>query len=146
MRHGIQVMYRREHAKNRPVISTPEEVGVLIDALLAESDGENLAELHSLDRELLPSGWPDHELLVGVCAKLGVGVLEFMDSDGSVVTFGSAPGRGEISYFYSGGYTGTEFPDRAEVSLDLIRRAVKEFVVSGGQRPTCVQWQVLESW
>ncbi|GAA1287780.1 hypothetical protein Psi02_70310 [Planotetraspora silvatica] len=143
MRYRAEAYYRKEHAEKRPVLSTPEEVDTLIDSLLAGPAFHNMAELHSLDRALLPSGFPDHELLVGVDRKLQVGVLEFMD-DGNVVTLGSSEGRGEVSYFIVG--NPTEFPDRSEIPIDLVRRAVKEFLVSGGQRPTCVQWQVPEFW
>jgi hypothetical protein len=65
-----------------------------------------------------------------------------MDAEGNVVTLGSPEGRGEVSYFIVG--NATEFPDRSEIPIDLVRRAVKEFMVSGGQRPMCVQWQVPE--
>ncbi len=38
----------------------------------------------------------------------------------------------------------TEFPGPCEIPVGLVRRAVKEFLTSGGQRPTCVRWQVPE--
>ena len=34
----------------------------------------------------------------------------------------------------------------ASDGLDVVRLAVKEFLVSKGRRPTCVQWQVPEVW
>jgi hypothetical protein len=34
-----------------------------------------------------------------------------------------------------------EYPRDSDISIDAIRRAVKEFLASGGKRPTCVQWQ-----
>ncbi|MGC0208400.1 Imm1 family immunity protein [Streptomyces levis] len=40
----------------------------------------------------------------------------------------------------------TEFSSRSEISLPLVREAVKEFRSSGGRRPTCVQWQEPEFW
>ena len=51
--------------------------------------------------------------------------------------------NGIPSYFIVG--NAIEFPDRSKIPIDLVRRAVKEFLASGGQRPTCVQWQVPES-
>ncbi|MFD2691815.1 Imm1 family immunity protein [Streptomyces phyllanthi] len=40
----------------------------------------------------------------------------------------------------------TEFPAHSEVSIDLVRQAAKAFLTSGRERPTCVQWQILDSW
>jgi hypothetical protein len=123
------------------MLNAAEDVDGLIDALLAGPPYHNMAQLHSLERPLLPSGYPDHELLVGADRELPVGVLAFMDAEsGNVVTLGSTAGRGMVYYCITG--EGTEFPDRSEVPIDLIRQAVKEFLVSGGKRPTCVQWQV----
>ncbi|WP_406601295.1 Imm1 family immunity protein [Micromonospora yasonensis] len=39
-----------------------------------------------------------------------------------------------------------EFPPNSEIPIDLMRRAVKEFCLSGGQRPPCVQWEKPEFW
>lgn len=141
--HRAEAYYRREHADDRPKLHSEEDVDALIEDLLTGPAYHNMAELHSLDRPLLPSGFPDHELLVGVDAQLQVGVLEFMD-DGNFVTLGPPSDRGEVSYYIAG--NPTEFPNRSEVSIDLIRRAVKEFLTSGGKRPTCVEWQVPEYW
>lgn len=144
MKQGrAEAYYRTEHADGR-VVLTSDEVDSFIDALLAGSDSENMAELHSLDRPLLPSGFPDHEFLVGVDNDLKVGVLSFMDETGNLVSLGGAEGRGSVSYFIVG--NGNEFPDRSEIPISLIRQAVKEFLTSGGQRPTCVQWQEPEIW
>jgi hypothetical protein len=33
-----------------------------------------------------------------------------------------------------------------ELPVELVSQAVKEFLFSGGQRPTCVEWQVPEFW
>jgi hypothetical protein len=119
-------------------------VDALIDSLLANQVDWNLAELHSLQRSRLPSGFPDHELLVGAEGNRQVGVLEFMDSDGNMVTLGTSEGRDEVSYSFNA--QAMEFPGNSEIPVDLVRRAVKEFLVSGGQRPTCVQWQTPEFW
>ncbi|MGW2525357.1 Imm1 family immunity protein [Streptomyces sp. NPDC001617] len=138
-----EAYYRKEHAGNRPKLSSERDVDALIDALLEGSPFHNMAELHSLERSPLPSGFPDHELLVGVNKDLQVGVLEFMD-ESNLVTLGSWTGRGEVSYHIAG--NPTEFPERSEIPIELVRRAVKEFLMSGGQRPTCVEWQVPEYW
>ncbi|MFI1729910.1 Imm1 family immunity protein [Streptomyces acidicola] len=138
-----EVYYRKEHADGRAVL-TSDDADSLIDALLAGSDSENMAELHSLDRPLRASGFPGHEFLVGVDKELQVGVLSFMDVTGNLVSLGHSEGRGCVSYFIVG--NGTEFPDRSEIPIVLVRQAVKEFLISGGQRPTCIQWQESEFW
>ncbi|WP_353963235.1 Imm1 family immunity protein [Streptomyces sp. NBC_01549] len=144
MHNRVEAYYRKEHAGNRSIICSAEDVDELIDSLLTAPAYHNMAELHSLERMPLPSGFPDHELLVGVDNNLQAGVLEFMDAEGNVVTLGSPEGRGEVSYFIVG--NATEFPDRSEIPIDLVRQAVKEFLASGGKRPTCVRWQVPEFW
>ncbi|WP_217210413.1 Imm1 family immunity protein [Streptomyces sp. AC550_RSS872] len=144
MKQGrAEAYYRAEHAEER-IVLTPDDVDSFIDALLAGTDSENMAELHSLDRPLLASGFPDHEFLVGVDRELQVGVLSFMDETGNLVSLGDGKGRGGVSYFIVG--NGTEFPDRSEIPVILVRQAVKEFLNSGGQRPTCVQWQEPDIW
>lgn len=144
MQSGVEAYFRKEHGDRRVLLETPEDVDAMIDSLLGGSNFENLAELHCLGRELLPSGFPDHELLVGANPELQVGVLEFMDADGNVVSRGSLEGRGEVPYFIVG--NPTEFPEYSEIPIALVRQAVKEFLASGGQRPTCIEWQVPESW
>lgn len=144
MLNRVEARYRLEHVDAPAVLSTPAEVDGLIDSLLASGVSQNLAQLHSMQRPLLPSGYPDHELLVGADGEFRVGVLAFMDSDGNVVTLGSPEGRSEVSYSIMG--HATEFPAHSEIPIDMVRRAIKEFLASGGQRPTCVQWQTPEVW
>lgn len=145
MQHRVEARYRREHGEAPVILTTSEDVEALIDALLTGPSYHNLAQLHSLDRPLLPSGYPDHELLVGVNRDLPVGVLAFMDAEsGNVVTLGSSEVRGEVPYLIMGQLT--EFPDHSEVPIELVRQAVKEFLPTGGKRPSCVQWQVPKVW
>ncbi|MER7441505.1 Imm1 family immunity protein [Micromonospora avicenniae] len=144
MQFRVEAYYRPQHGDQRELLTTPEDVDLLIDALLAGPTHQNLAELHSLERSPLPSGTPDHELLVGADRTLQVGVLEFMDASGNWTTVGSHKGRAEVRY--SCVHQMTEFPARSEIPIALLSRAVKEFCLSGGQRPTCVQWERPEFW
>ncbi|MFI8793139.1 Imm1 family immunity protein [Streptomyces sp. NPDC055105] len=125
------------------MLRSPEDVDRLIDVLLGSDCSENMAVLHNLERPLMPVGVPDHELMVGADGDLQVGVLSFMD-DGNFVSLGPADGRDEVSYSVVGNVT--EFPERSEISISLVRQAVKEFLSSSGKRPTCVEWQVPEFW
>ncbi|MEU8489248.1 Imm1 family immunity protein [Streptomyces sp. NPDC048641] len=60
------------------------------------------------------------------------------------VSLGPADGRGEASYSIMGNMT--EFPERSEIPISLVRQAVKEFLSSAGKRPACAEWQVPEFW
>jgi hypothetical protein len=136
-----------EHGEKPELLRTVEDVDAVIDTLLTEPSSpvrENLAQIHSLEREPMPSGYPDHELLVGADRDLQVGLLAFMDADGNVVTSGSPETRTDPAYFIQGQMT--EFPAHSEIPLDLVRQAAKEFLTSGGERPTCVGWQPVTTW
>ncbi|MEU9032687.1 Imm1 family immunity protein [Streptomyces sp. NPDC048383] len=142
MRAIAQARYRKEHGDNPVLLYTPEDVDGVIDALLDAPAGvivQNLAQIHSLERDLLPSGFPDHELMVGVDKNLQVGLISFAD-DENYATLGNEDSRPGPVYFITG--HDTYFPDNSEIPIHLVRQAVKEFVASGGQRPNCVQWQV----
>jgi hypothetical protein len=140
----VEARYQREHGENPAVLTTLEDVNALIDWLLAAPADHRMAQLHSMQRQRLPSGWPDHELLVGVDPALNVGALEFYDHRGNLVTVGPPDSRVEVGYCIMGHLT--EFPPHCEVPLDLIRAAVKEFCSSGGMLPTCVTWEAPEIW
>lgn len=139
--HRAEARYRQEHGKEPALLAGVEDV----DALLAGSAHHDMAQLHSLERPRLPSGYPDHELLIGVNRNLPVGVLAFMDAEsGNLVTLDASQGRTAVSYSIAG--EATEFPDRSEIPISLLRKAVKEFLLSGGKRPECVQWRAPEVW
>ncbi|WP_442806339.1 Imm1 family immunity protein [Streptomyces sp. NBC_01317] len=139
MQARAEARYRWDHGERPALLHTTEEVDSLIDSLLSGPVYENLAQIHSLERDSMPSGFPDHELLVGVDRDLQVGILTYLDSSGNVVTLGSL-GRSPV--YYIQGHM-TEFPANSEIPIDLVRRGVKEFLSSGGRRPTCVQWQAV---
>jgi hypothetical protein len=42
-------------------------------------------------------------------------------------------------YYYMG--SDTEYPADAEVPIDMVRQAAHEYMASGGDRPTAVDWQ-----
>jgi hypothetical protein len=135
-----EVRYRLFHdVRTAEPLTSTEDVDALIDALLAGPANENLAQVHSLERSPMPSGYPDHELLVGVDSSRGVGLLTFMDATGNWVTVGEPTDEEWVVYFIATHYT--ELPGSSEIAVDLVRQAAREFVMSGGQRPTCVEWQ-----
>ncbi|MFE7564516.1 Imm1 family immunity protein [Kitasatospora sp. NPDC057500] len=142
-----EVRYRRDRIEIPDHLDSLEDVDVLIDELLAGPVDENLAQIIHLDREVIvlgdPAGpgteIPDHQLQVGVDKELQVGVLLFIDRSGNFVTAGAADSRNAPEYYLAGHWT--RFRDQVEIPLDLVREAVKEFLSSGGQRPTCVPWK-----
>lgn len=141
MLRGVEACYRQEHAVAPVLLQDESDVDDFIDSLSRGQSRENLAQLHSLDRNPLPSGYPDHELLVGVDGIRGVGVLSFMDSENYV----SRGSEGKASRYYLSGCL-QEFPAGAEISIDSVRRAVREFLLAGGCRPKCIDWDVPEIW
>ncbi|MGW0804744.1 Imm1 family immunity protein [Nonomuraea sp. NPDC002799] len=142
MNAGAEARYQLEHGNAPALLTTPEEADALIDKLLTGPPLQNLAQIHSLERQRMPSGYPDHELLVGADGDRQVGILAFLDADGNVVTAGSPEFHDQPIYYIQG--HPTEFPVHSEISIDLVRQAFKEFLLSGGQRPTCVQWQLVQ--
>ncbi|WP_306371023.1 Imm1 family immunity protein [Nocardiopsis sp. CC223A] len=145
MKSWASAYYEQSHEKNPVIIYRPEDIDRLIDSLLGNPVSHNMAQVHSLDRGRLPSGNYDHELLVGVNSDLQVGLVHFMDDDhGNICTLGNAESRSEVSYSIDGAFT--EFPDNSEVSIDLVRFIVQEFVFSGGVIPSSVEWQPWLDW
>jgi len=144
MQPCLEARYRSENVEDPALLTSTRAVDELIDLLLTGPEYENLAQVHSRQRSLMPSGDFDHELLVGVNRDLNLGVLAFMDAEGNVVTQGAPDTRKEPVYWIIGNRT--EFPDHSEIPIPLVRQAVKEFLESGGMRPTCVEWQVPEIW
>ncbi len=72
-----EALFRVEHVGHPLLLSSVSDVDFMVDALLAGPVGSNLAQLYSLQRPLMPSGFPDHELLVGANGTLNAGVLAF---------------------------------------------------------------------
>ncbi|WP_327700120.1 Imm1 family immunity protein [Streptomyces sp. NBC_00459] len=145
MKVRAEVRYRLEHGGKPDFLSTSEDVDALISSLLTGPASENLAQIHSTERDLLPAfGDPDHELMAGVDKDLQVGVLSFMDGSGNVATRGPSTGRAKPVYYIQGQMT--EFPAYSEIPIAVVCQALKEFLSSGGQRPTCVEWQEVDTW
>lgn len=147
MKARAEAQYRYEHGEQPRLLYSVEDIDSLIDDLLEPATGiirENLASIYSLERECLPFGTPDHELMVGVDRELEVGLVAFSDENGNFVSRGSTDTRVDPVYFQQGHLT--EFSEHSEIPIALVRQAAKEFLISSGSRPTCVQWQDLDAW
>jgi hypothetical protein len=118
------------------VVSTMEEVDALIDRVRAESPSAApiLMDVH-LSGNPAPQG-----LDVGISTDCGVIRYSGRDWPRGVMSTGEKrTDQTERPYFYMGHWR--KFTASAEIPLDVIREAVKEFLVTDGARPTCVQWQ-----
>lgn len=134
-RHGLEAYYE---CVDRPtLVRTPDDVDAIIDWFLSGVFRYTLVQLFSLDRDKLPSGFPDHEFMAGVDPDRNVGVLAFA-ADGDWLSNGPSDDYSVVRYNFMG--HDRAYPHSAEISIDQVRKAIKEFLVSGGQRPRCVDW------
>lgn len=132
--------YKAGHRFKPQEIETPEDVDRVIDFLLSgEEEYHSAAKFLSLSRQVLSSGFPDHEFIVGVNPAHHKGAIAFGYENYSLVTVGDSESTEEILYHVAGHEA--YFPESCELPVDRIRNAVKEFVFSGGERPTCVTWK-----
>jgi hypothetical protein len=138
MSPAAEAYFTHEHDDHPVRLSSAEDVDQLIDALAAESWENTVAAVYVDDR-LNQAGVPDHELLVAVDHEnKAVGALRYMGGDGTYFSQGDARADGSVLYYYMG--SDREFPRASAVPLNLVRTAVKEFLLSGGERPTVVNW------
>ncbi|MEV7388335.1 Imm1 family immunity protein [Streptomyces sp. NPDC091215] len=86
---------------------------------------------------MMSSGYWDHELAVGVDRVAQMGALTLSVDDGYVSKGSMDRGIGE--YMLLGHVR--EFMPGSEIPIELVRRAVKEFLSGGGRIPTCIEWQ-----
>lgn len=143
----VEATYRQEHVERPRLLRSSEDVDGMIDEMLAE--GHELAFLYSQRRLFLSDGVIDHQVVVGVKERLGLGLMRFSDDEGTWVTVQSPAEAGAATSESVDGYVSysalghaSAFLDNSEVPVDSIRGAVEEFLLTGGRRPTCVRWQV----
>lgn len=140
MQNALEAWHLMGRGNDPHVIGDVEGVDELIDALLVSPPSFSMAQVFSLARERLPSGFPDHEMFVCVNPEHSVGLIAFADGAvGNVVTDSQSSSRGSVAYHLAGNQR--LFPRESEISIDLVRRALKEFLSSGGQVPKCVSWK-----
>jgi hypothetical protein len=135
---GIEVAFKDEHRNGRALLTDVESVDAFVGELLNERHDQNCALVFSMDRPLLPSGVFDHELAVGVDRTAGVGVATLRLDHANVSSQGTH-NRGIVEYMLMG--HAREFMPGSEIPIESICRIVKEFLLNGGNRPTCVEWQ-----
>ncbi|WP_433020587.1 Imm1 family immunity protein [Kribbella sp. CA-294648] len=127
------------HEDNPVWITTPQDVDRFIDGLLGEPFENSVAALY-VDGRTNEKGFTDHELLVAVNGRDQVGGLRYLGDAGSFYAVGERSRYEELTYYYMG--SDRPFPQDSELSLELIRQGVKDFLASGGDRPSVGQWEV----
>jgi hypothetical protein len=128
---SVQAIY--DQHREPVAINTIGELDELLDRIQATALAE-APPLIALDR-------PDQQRSLVVGLRGGVGLLNFVDlndADGGAVSKADNDGAETPPYFYCGHWT--EFPTDAELPVDDVRAAAREYLATG-QRPTNVTWQ-----
>lgn len=124
------------------LLTSAADVDALVDAVLAEPFENSVVALYSEARPLLESGVRDHELRIGIDAEAKVGGIRYAGDDGATRGVWYVPGkhseREETFFYYQGHDEG--WPQDSEVSIEEVRRAIGEFVETGGNRPASFEW------
>jgi hypothetical protein len=140
--HTLKAFYRRADGDAGVLITMPEQVDQLIDAMLTEPFENSVATLYVPERPRNSRGYPDHELRVGLYPEAKVGSLRFAGpADGTTAAWysvGQHSSREEVFYYYMG--HDEEYPQDSELPIEDIRAAVKEFLATS-ERPASVEWQ-----
>ncbi|MFE0020493.1 Imm1 family immunity protein [Amycolatopsis sp. NPDC059021] len=120
------------HTDAPVIVATPAELDALLDDVAA-LDGPQLVQL------LQDGDMAKPDLSVGFDGDRGVlryaGKAEEFYSKGGTFPL---PEYGEVMYYFATGEF--EYPDDAEIPAADARKAAHEYLASGGERPTCVEW------
>jgi hypothetical protein len=119
------------------VLTDEGQVEVLLDKLAARAEAR-LVSLFTGDALEDVGGFPSVEFLVGVGGGVQRGVLRVADTEGLWISRGDDVDCDPVVYHYMN--VPHEFPANAELPLEEVKAAVREFVHTG-RRPACVQWQ-----
>ncbi|MFC7620475.1 Imm1 family immunity protein [Microlunatus sp. GCM10028923] len=123
------------------ILSTDGDVDAMIDSMVRSGADYSVASLTCPDRPTLPSGLPDHELRIAALCTRG-GILYGGPADGADGTWyaaGTLADDPPLEYFHLG--KDEEWPADSLVPIDLVRAAVKDFMINRGDRPTGVEWR-----
>ncbi|MGH8791568.1 MAG: Imm1 family immunity protein [Stackebrandtia sp.] len=137
MDHTVLAYFKPEHRREPARAHTPDELNVLLDRLLVESFEYSLAKMYV--SESSDDDRTGGELSVGVDPDRRVGSLRYRDSERTWYSQGADSTYRELVYLYLG--RELDYPHDSEISLKQLRKALGEFLDSGGERPACVAWQ-----
>lgn len=136
---SVRIYYRPEHRQQPGMASTAEEVDAFLDDLLAQPYETSMANLYPAEQ----AEGDFIELSVGLDPERGVGGLQYSGPGGRWFSKDRVSEYEQVVYCYFG--NGCEYPHDSEVPIDLIRKAVVEFLESGGERPKSVEWQASQA-
>ena len=142
MTYTAEAYFKHDHSDKPIIVGTPEQMDAVIDALLAEPFDNSVAALYIRERPLNTAGVPDHELLIAVNGIDQVGALCYRGEVTSTAK-GAASKYDDVVYYYMG--SDRPFPRDSDLPLDTIRQAAREFLATGGERPSNLQWQDLST-
>lgn len=131
---ALRAWYDPDNDDEPIIVGTTADVDTFLDRLQADRAAMQVPPLMQLSRRDA-EGWA--VLHIGVNTDRGV--LAHTDATGSFVTTNGTATDQPLTYDYMGHVR--EVPGNAEVPLDDVRRAVHEFVITNGARPTSVEWQ-----
>ena len=142
MTYTLRAFYKHDQDPDPWIVSNADDVDALIDAVLAESPTNSVIALYVSERPKTEHDMPDHELRVAINQESKIGGVRYAgtyrDTAGVWYAAGSASERDEVFYYYMGHDEG--WPKDSEVSIDVLRAAVKD-LLSSGERPSAVEWQ-----
>jgi Immunity protein Imm1 len=135
MKARLKIYFEYEHGDDPVYVDTPEGVDTLLDQVAADY-------------------WHDWPVLLEVTIADSVG-KEHMHAgvyhDRGMVWYSSPEqpacySKGvshddELTYYYM--ENDRQFPSDADVPLDVVKLAVREFMVTHGDRPSNVTWQAI---
>jgi hypothetical protein len=143
MTYTIEAYYRHEHNRTPAIIASDDDVDQLVDSLLGETFDHTMAALYIRERPKTDRGLPDHNFRIGIAPERKLGGLKFAGIvDGTAGVWyaaGQSAQHDEVFYEYVG--HPEDFPLDSELSVDHVRTAIKEFLLSGGERPVSVEWR-----
>jgi immunity protein Imm1 of predicted polymorphic toxin system len=140
MNYSAEAYFQNE---DPTIVTSADDIDELIDALLDAGPQRSVAVLAVRERPTSALGLPDHEFEVAVDSERKLGGLRYAgshsDEDGVWYAVGAQSGSDPLPYAHVGDES--LFPSNSELPLDVVRAAVKEFLSSGGERPSSVEWQ-----
>lgn len=143
MGNGVEGYYLHEHGDNPLILRTADDMNRVIDELLDQDWEHDTVALYHRDHPRNVRGLPDHEFWLVVDPQTRTGALRYTGGRGAAggtwFSKGDSGKSGTVLHYYMG--SDNEYPADSEIPLDLVRTAAREFLESGGQRPTSVTWQ-----
>jgi len=132
---ALEVWYDIKH-DDATIVRTPAELDAVLDEVANWEENYNIVEL------LIESD-PGRAILdVGLDAESGRGVLRYAGEGYSHGCFSRGDSKSDqdpLLYYYMG--SDQECPLDAEIPLAAVRKAAHEYMTTGGNRPTGIDWQ-----